>query len=315
MAAQTSTMRQHGGRAGLRSAIFSEWTKLRSVRSTLWSVVVMGAISVGLMSVIAWTVIHSWDDLSPERRSALTHQPLDVILVQPVYMAQIVVAVLGVMVVSAEYTTGAIKSTLQAQPRRLTVLAAKSIVLAIVTFIVGEVLSFVAYMVGKSIVAHRISIHLHDPGVLRAVFGAGLYFTVLSLFSLAVGAVIRHTAGAITAVLGLILVVSGLTGLLPGTWGSRINAWMPTNAGQLILVPDLGPDPILTQWEGMAVFGGWTALVLLVAAVLLVRRDACGPPQYPACGGGPSMASPPHSCATSSTTQQASRAGEQLPPG
>jgi ABC-type transport system involved in multi-copper enzyme maturation permease subunit len=234
----------------------------------------MGAISVGLMSVIAWTVIRSWDGLSPERRTALTDQPLDIILVQPVYMAQIVVAVLGVMAISAEYTTGAIRSTLQAQPRRLTVLAAKAVVLAALTFIVGEALGFLAYVAGESIIDQQIAVHLNDPGVLRAVFGAGLYFTVLALFSFAVGAVIRHTAGAITAVLGLVLVISGLTGLLPGTWGSRINAWMPTNAGQLILVPQAGPDPLLTPWQGMAVFAGWTAVVLLLAAALFATRDA-----------------------------------------
>jgi ABC-type transport system involved in multi-copper enzyme maturation permease subunit len=106
------------------------------------------------------------------------------------------------------------------------------------------------------------------------VIGAGLYIAVLGLFSLAFGAIIRHTAGAITAVLGLILIVSNLTGLLPDSWGHHINAWMPTNAGQLIFEPTLPPDHLLTQWQGLAVFAGWTVLFLGVAAVLLRRRDA-----------------------------------------
>ena len=272
--ASTRSDRIPRGRAGLRGAVRSEWTKLWSVRSTGWSLVAMSTISVGLMSVIAWTAVRQWKDLEAEEQASLAGQPLEIILSRPIYIAQLVVAVLGVMAVTADYTTGMIRPTLQAQPRRLTVLTAKVLVLAAIMLAVGELLSFLAFAVGKPIIAERIPVRLGADGILRAVIGAGLYLTLLSLFSLAVGTVIRHTAGAITTVLGLVLVISGLTGLLPGTWGARVNAWMPTNAGQLILQSQPDPDAVLTPWQGLAVFTGWTTLLLALGAILLVHRDA-----------------------------------------
>jgi ABC-type transport system involved in multi-copper enzyme maturation permease subunit len=262
------------GRAGLPGALRSEWTKLRSVRSTVWSLVAMAAIAIGLMSFIAWTFIRRWDHLEPGRRLELTHNPLDLIIARPVFVSQIAIAVLGVLVVSAEYTTGMIRSTLQSQPRRLTVLSAKVLVFAALMVVVGEVVSFAAFFVGRAVVASHITVNLSDPGVTRSVIGAGLYIAVLGLFSLAFGAILRHTAGAITAVLGTVFVLSNLTQLLPDSWGAHVNAWMPTNAGALIFEPSLPPDHLLTQWQGFAVFCGWTALLLAIAAVLMRTRDA-----------------------------------------
>jgi ABC-2 type transport system permease protein len=260
--------------AGLGGALSSEWTKIRTVRSTMWSLVAMAGIAIGLMSLIAWATMHRWDRFEPQERANLLHNPLEIVLVRPVFVGQLVVAVLGVMVISAEYTTGMIRSTLQAQPRRLTVLVAKTLVFAALMLVVGELLSFAAFFTGRQIIAAHIPVSLSDPGVTRAIIGAGLYIALLGLFSLAFGAILRHTAGAITAVLGLVLIVSNLTGLLPDSWGHHINAWMPTNAGSLVYEPTLPPDHLLTQWQGFAVFCGWTVLLLGIAAVLIRRRDA-----------------------------------------
>jgi hypothetical protein len=262
------------GRAGFGGALRSEWTKLRTVRSTMFSLLAMAAISTGLMSLFAWGAMHRWDRFPPREQLSLIHRPLEIIVARPVFIAQLVVAVLGVMVISAEYTTGMIRSTLQAQPRRLTVLAAKVTVFAVLMLAVGEALSFAAFFLGRQLIAAHIPVSLGDPGVARSVLGAGLYLAMLGLFSLAFGAIIRHTAGAITAVLGLVLIVSNLTSLLPDSWGQHVDAWMPTNAGQLIYEPVLEPGHLLTQWQGYAVFAGWTALLLAVAGVLLTRRDA-----------------------------------------
>ena len=261
-------------KAGFGGALRSEWTKIRTVRSTIWSLVAMAGISIGLMSLIAWATMHRWARFEPREQADLLRHPLEIILARPVFVSQLVVAVLGVMAISAEYTTGMIRSTLQAQPRRLTVLTAKVAVFAVLMLVVGELLSFAAFLVGRQLIAAHIPVHLGDPGVTRSVIGAGLYLAVLGLFSLAFGAILRHTAGAITAVLGLVLIVSNLTGLLPDSWGHHINAWMPTNAGQLILQAQRAPDDLLGPWQGLAVFAGWTALLLVVAAVLFRTRDA-----------------------------------------
>jgi ABC-type transport system involved in multi-copper enzyme maturation permease subunit len=260
--------------AGLSGALQSEWTKIRTVRSTLWSLLAMAASSLGLMSLIAWATMHRWARFEPGEQARLLHRPLEIILVRPVFVCQLVVAVLGVMVISAEYTTGMIRSTLQAQPRHLTVLAAKVVIFAGLMLVVGELLSFAAFFLGRQLISVHIPVTLSDPGVTRSVIGAGLYLAVLGLFSLAFGAILRHTAGAITGVLGLVLIVSNLTGLLPDSWGHHINAWMPTNAGQLIMQPHQAPDDLLSPWQGLTVFTGWTFLLLAVAAVLLRKRDA-----------------------------------------
>jgi ABC-2 type transport system permease protein len=260
--------------AGLTGTLRSEWTKLRTVRSTGFSLLAMAVIALGLMSLIAWATMKQWPHLEPGDRVDLAGHPLEVILVRPVFVSQLVVAVLGVMVISAEYTTGMIRSTLQAQPRRLTVLIAKIAVFAALMLVVGELLSFAAFFVGRPIIASHIPVALGDPGVVRSVLGAGLYLALLGLFALAFGAILRHTAGAITAVLGIVLILSNLTGLLPDSWGHHINAWMPTNAGQLIMQPRPEADSLLSAWQGLAVFAGWTALLLTIAAVLFARRDA-----------------------------------------
>ncbi len=262
------------GRAGLGGALRSEWTKLRSVRSTMWSLAAMASIAVGLMSLIVWLRMRSWSSMDPGEQANLLHRPVDVIIGRPVFIAQIAVVVLGVMVVSAEYTTGMIRSTLQSQPRRLTVLGAKISVFAALMLLVGEAVSFAAFFAGRAVLSAHVTVNLGDPGVLRSVVGAGLYLAVLGLFSLAFGAILRHTAGAITAVVGIIIILSNLTQLLPDSWGHHINAWMPTNAGGLVYEPTLPPDHLLTQWQGFAVFCGWTVLLLGIAAVLMRRRDA-----------------------------------------
>jgi ABC-2 type transport system permease protein len=270
----TASLPPATGRSGLGGALRSEWTKIRTVRSTIWSLVAMAGISLGLMSLIAWAMMNRWHRFSPQEQIGLSARPLEIILARPVFVSQLVVAVLGVMVMSAEYTTGMIRSTLQAQPRRLTILAAKVAVFAVLMLAVGEVLSFAAFFLGRQLIAAHIPVSLSDPGVTRSVVGAGLYIAVLSLFSLGFGAILRHTAGAITAVLGLILIVSNLTGLLPDSWGHHINAYLPTNAGLLILQPHQLPDDLLSPWQGLGVFAIWTVLVLTVAAVLFRGRDA-----------------------------------------
>jgi ABC-type transport system involved in multi-copper enzyme maturation permease subunit len=235
----------------------------------------MAGIALGLNGLINYlNTARRWHQLPHSYQLSIIADPLSQTLGGPMSIAQFAVAVIGVMAITAEYSTGMIRSTLQAQPRRLTVFAAKIAVLAALMFVVGEAVSFGAYLIGKWILAAHVPMSLADPGVLRAILGAGLYITVLALFSLAIGAIVRHTAGAITTVLGLILVIFQLTAALPRSWGADVNAWMPTNAGQLVFQVHPDPQALFTPWQGLIVFAGWTALLLVIAAYLLRRRDA-----------------------------------------
>jgi len=159
-------------------------------------------------------------------------------------------------------------------------------------FVIGEVVAFASYFIGAALinghvidtgstvaghsftVHHTITVSLSQPGVLRAVFGAGLYLTVLGLFALAIGGLIRHTAGAITAVIGMVLVIFPLASLLPSSWGAHVHAYLPTIAGQLITNDKHQSGQLLSPWQGFGVFCAWTALLLIAAIILLDRRDA-----------------------------------------
>jgi hypothetical protein len=271
----TGTLPAATGRAGLPGALRSEWTKIRSVRSTLWSIGAMAGVAIGLNALINWLSIdRRWAQMVPAEQADRLAHPLDGILTGPMMVAQFAVAVIGVMAISAEYSTGMIRSTLQAQPRRMTILGAKVLVTTGLMLVVGEALSFAAYVTGKAVIAPHIPVHLSDPGVLRAVVGAGLYIPVLALFSLAAGAILRHTAAGLTAVLGIMLVVSNLTQLLPDSWGHHINAYMPMNAGSLVFQQYVAPKQLLTPWQGLGVFAAETAILVVVSGWLMRRRDS-----------------------------------------
>ena len=176
---------------------------------------------------------------------------------------------------TSEYSTGVIRASLLAVPKRLPVLAAKCAVFAGLIFVIAEVVSFVSFFIGKALIHPVVTVSLSQPGVTRAVIGAGLYLTVLGLFALAIGSVIRHSAGAISAVIGLVLVVGPLLGLLDSyDWGRHMHDWFPTVAGSYLTRIQQQPDQVLSAWQGFAVFCGWTVLLLAIGSYLLKRRDA-----------------------------------------
>ena len=142
--------------------------------------------------------------------------PVGTILGSGLEFGQLTICVLGVLVMSSEYSTGVIRASLLAVPRRIPMLVAKATVFAALVLVVGEIVTFPSFFIGAAILHNHAPVSLSDPGVARAVFGAGLYLALLGLFALAIGGIIRHTAGAITAVIAFVLVLVPLTQLIPG---------------------------------------------------------------------------------------------------
>jgi ABC-type transport system involved in multi-copper enzyme maturation permease subunit len=243
------------------------------VRSTVWSFAILVVAVIGFTALFTFLTVQQWSQMNTADQAQARLDPVPQILGSGLFLGQLAICVLGVLVASSEYTTGMIRSTLLASPHRLRMLAAKCVVFTVPVLIIGEVLSFASYGIGKSILASKVHTSLSDPHVTRAVIGEGLYLAVLGLFALAIGQLIRHTAGAITTVIALVLVLVPLAGLLPGNIGKHVSAYLPTNAGQQIM--QIYPkDQILSAWQGFGVFGLWTAVLLAVAAWLLVKRDA-----------------------------------------
>lgn len=249
--------------------VTSEWIKLRSLRSTWFTLAagVLGLIAVGIL--VSWATNAHWADMHPDERAHF--EPVSRSLAG-VYLAQLAIGVLGVLVISGEYATGMIRATLGAVPRRLPVLWAKLGVYASVTLLATLASSFVAFEAGQQLLASH-GTTLGAPHALRAVFGVALYLTVVALLGVALGFLVRSTAGGIATLFGLLLVLPVIGNVLPASWRTHVVQYFPSNAGSALFT--LNPDPgTLAPWTGFAVFCAWAAVAIAAAAVVLMRRDA-----------------------------------------
>ncbi|MGL5858533.1 MAG: ABC transporter permease [Angustibacter sp.] len=268
---RTSVSAVQPSTARLDRVMLAELTKLRSLRSTLWTLVILFLVTVGFAVLIAAVVTNV--DPGPEQESVARGDNLSLVF-SGLGLSQLAVAVLGVLMISSEYTTGGIRSTLTAVPQRLHLLVAKAVVLFGVTFGVGLVTAFTAFFVVQPILAtDNLDVGIGDPQVLRSVVGGALYIAGSAMYGFAFGALIRKSAGAITTVVAVLLVLPGLVGLIPGSVGETIQEYFVSNAGQLITQPSVDPQA-LGPWVGYGVFTlEWLAL-LAVAGYLMLRRDA-----------------------------------------
>jgi ABC-2 type transport system permease protein len=257
------------GRVTQARVMLSEWTKLRSVRSTRWALLTAVLGTIGLAALACAIAAHHYAQMSPQDRGDF--HPLEVNLVG-VQLAQLAIGVLGVLVITAEYSTGMIRASFTAVPKRLPVLWAKAVVYALTLLVLMIPSALLAFVVGEALFArHHISIGFSHPGVARAVIGAALYLTVVGLFGLGLGAIVRNTAGGIAAFAGIMFVLPPLMNVLPTSWNDAASPYLPLAAGEAILA--ITPGNHLSPWVGLALFAGYAAAALGVAAVLLVRRD------------------------------------------
>ncbi|MGF7238280.1 MAG: ABC transporter permease [Frankia sp.] len=249
----------------------SEWTKLRSLRSTLFTLLAAVIFVVGLGILISWGRASHWNQEGPGDR--LGFDPTNTSLAGT-YLAQLAIGVLGVLAFSGEYATGMIRATLGAVPKRLPVLWAKAGVFAVVTFVLMTVAAFVAFLGGQAMLSSKhIQTTLSHPGVLTAVIGAGLYLTVVGLLGVALGALLRSTAGGIATLFGILLVLPLIVHFLPSNWSRHIDKYLPSNAGQSII--NVVHDPsTMRPWNGFFLFLGYAVIAVVAAAFVLVRRDA-----------------------------------------
>ena len=243
----------------------SEWTKFRSVRSTYWSLLVAVVTPVAVSAVVAFA-------FTSARNQGPPPDPLLPEVISLEY-AVIAVSVMGVLAFSAEYSTGLIRVTFTAAPRRRAVLAAKAVVLAAVTLAAGELVAFVSFWLVQAVLAgHRQGVSLGRPGVAGAVLSAGLLLCVCGLLGLALGAVIRHTAGGIAATVAVIL-IPAILALLPAPWNGRLGRFTLLEAARQVSALHPATNLFSPGWSLLVVLA-WPAAALAVAAVLITRRDA-----------------------------------------
>ncbi|HEY1669052.1 MAG TPA: ABC transporter permease subunit [Trebonia sp.] len=296
------------GQAGLRGVIASEFTKLRSVRSTYWTIAALFIVGVGIAALVGFGIannIHNqpWNKAGTDGTQS--------ILTPFLFIGQLIIAVIGAMAITSEYSTGMIRTSLTAMPRRGTVYAGKLIVLTSVTLVVSLVTSFIAFFVGSATLSgsgvagslfHNVTIPANvnmsppagGPGngppnytfvgtdvitsghVLTAIVGSALFVTVVALIAFGLGAIIRHTAGAISSVFGLMFVLSIIIQVLPETWRDDIMRFFPDAAGRVLSVtlPGQQNPHLWSTWPQFLVTVIWAVVLVGAGGYLFRKRDA-----------------------------------------
>jgi hypothetical protein len=262
---------QKVGRVTQARVLASEWTKLRSVRSTLWSFGAAVLLTIALPVIFGAVTSSHWGTMSPGERA--NRHPLEIALAG-VNLSQLAIGVLGVLVITAEYSTGMIRASMTAVPRRLPVLWGKTVVFALTTLALAIPSVIVAFYASQAIIDKHptLKTSLSSPGVARAVIGGALYLTVFGIFCLAIGAITRNTAGGIATFVAIMFVIPPLMNVLPLSWNNAISEYLPSSAGRDVFSESTGPHD-LHPWPGFALFCGYALALLVVAAILLKRRD------------------------------------------
>lgn len=256
-------------RPGLPDTLRSELTKILSVRSTYWTLLAQ------VVASIAWAVLNCAGIVSHGAGSDFN--AAEASLTGQVALGELIIVVLGALVITSEYSTGMIRTSLAVMPRRGVLYAAKAIVFAAVTLTIALVTSFVAFFVGQAILSGKhYNTTLAQPGVLRAVLLSAAIVAVFGLLAYGAGAIIRHSAGAITAILGVIFLIPALAQALPNSWFADVVRWLPGGEALNPIASSAPPisDHLFSAWGEFAVFSGYAAVLLALGAWLFIRRDA-----------------------------------------
>ena len=258
----------------LVDSLHFEWTKLRTVRSTWWTLLAAVVSMLGIATLVSEITVHQWATTTPANR--LLFDPLET-SVSGAFFAQLAMGVLGVLVITTEYGTGMIRTSFAAVPQRGSLLAAKAVVLFAVTLVVGITASFTSFFTTQTVLstnaATNLGVSITDPGALQTVLGAGLFLALMGLLGCAVGAVLRRSAGAITTLFGLTFLVPVLMQLLPAAIKNNVTKYLPSEAGSAIYRHIQQPHS-LTPAAGLIVLCSYTVVALCVATLVLRHRDA-----------------------------------------
>ncbi|MEV8317592.1 ABC transporter permease [Streptomyces sp. NPDC059900] len=248
----------------------SEWTKIRSVSSTVWTLGLALVVTVGLGLLISILAKNDYDSLNAQDRRVF----------DPTFtsfagtsLGQLAMIVFGVLVVSNEYSTGMIRTSLAAVPQRATFMASKVAVATLLALVVGLVTSFISFFLGQAMLGEHKAL-ISDPGVLRAVIGGGLYMTLIAMFSMGVAMMLRSPMLSLGILMPFFFLISSILGNVSAT--KKIGRFLPDQAGSKIMQvkTPLDDDSPYGPWGGLGIMVVWVALALIGGYALLKKRDA-----------------------------------------
>jgi len=250
--------------------IRSEWTKIRSVSSTVWTLSLAVLVTLALGMLISALTRSQFDNMPVRERLSFD---ATVVSFAGMTLGQLAMIVFGVLVVSNEYSTGMIRVSLAAVPQRGTFLFGKIAVATALALMVGMATSFAAFFLGQAMLG-SLRTHLGDPGVLRAVIGGGLYMTLIAMFSMGVATMLRSPLLSLGILMPFFFLVSNILGNVDAT--KKVGRFLPDQAGSRIMqvVPRIGDDTPYGPWGGLGIMALWVVAALAGGYVLLKRRDA-----------------------------------------
>ncbi len=271
MATATITTAPASAPARARDVLASEWIKFRSVRSSYLVLLFAAAAAVGIGYLVTHSDATHWVTMSAQAKAAF--DPVDDSFTG-LGLAQLAFGALGVLAISSEYTTGLIRTTFASVPRRRGVLAAKAAVVGVITLLAGELIAFTTFFAGQQALSvQHLDVTLAHPGALRGVLAAGFYLAVMAWVGLGLGAVIRHTAGAITAMIMVVFLLPHIIQALPAPWDIRIGKYSLDIAAQQMIAQHPVPG-YLPAGPSFLILVGYAAAAIAAAALVITRRDA-----------------------------------------
>jgi ABC-type transport system involved in multi-copper enzyme maturation permease subunit len=262
-------------RTALLRTVRSEFTKLRSVRSTYWITFVLVLASVGWCVAYCLGTVHQWPNMSAQDRSGFDATQDSILGLA--LLGQLVIVVFGALMITSEYSTGMVRTSLTVMPRRGTLYAAKAAVFAAVSLVVAFVASFGTFFLGRSLLSStHVAMSLSQPGVLRSLIITALFVEACGLIAFGIGALVRNTAAALTLAFGLLILLPQLTRTLPVFLHNDLIRWVPGGDAINSMTATIGgPIPhTFPAWGELAVIVGYAAILLAAGAVLFSRRDA-----------------------------------------
>jgi ABC-2 type transport system permease protein len=260
------------GRYSFTDLIRSEWTKLRSVRSTWWTIGVTVLLGIGIGVLVTAETRANWHSMNAGSIEGFDPTATSLI---GLFICQFAIGILGALVVSAEYSTGTIRATFSAAPHRSVVLAAKATVYGFVALVVSESVSFVSFFLGQFLLsAPATHATLSSPGALRAVVGGGLFICVLGLMAFGLATIIRHTAGAVSAFVGILLVLPLVVQALPNSLSLDVRRFLPAQIGIQMLTTNGNVFRAFSPWVGLGILCLYAFVLIAIGAALMNRRDA-----------------------------------------
>jgi ABC-2 type transport system permease protein len=274
--AQAPTTSPATGQQALRvtqpRVLLSEWTKFRSLRSTVWTLLSAVVLTIGIGALFSAVTANQYHTFSAADKASFN--PISTSL-NGILFSQLAIGVLGVLLISGEYSTGMIRSSLTAVPRRLPVLWGKLGVFAAVAFAVMLVTSFVSFFVGQALLSsHHLGVSISAPNALRDVIGAALYVTVAGIIGMTLGALMRNTAAGISTMVAVFFVLPPVADLLPKSWSSHFVQYLPSNAGGVLFGGGNNLAHPLAPWTGFGLLCAYAAVLIGFAAWRLRRADA-----------------------------------------